>query len=307
MLLGLPADVHRHDVYTAGVPRSPASLALVLLLATACEDPGDPPTGELDVLTYNVHGLPAAIAGDDPAGRMPQINPLLGDYDVVGLQEAWVDEFYDALVLGADRLTEVRFDRPLNEDRVYGTGLAVLSDLAEVPAARVHQHYTMCNGTLDGASDCLASKGFQMVRMVLAEHDGTTYEVDLWNTHFEAGGGDADIEARQSHVDDITAAMIEHSAGRAMIFTADQNLSPWDDPEDEAPYQQILDTGLRDSCEILACDEPRHIDKVMVRDGDHVSLVPTAWANPEAFFDESGDRLSDHPAISATLAWSVAP
>ncbi len=284
----------------------PLLLVLPFALIACDAAPGDPPTGSLNVLTYNVHGLPAAIAGDDPAGRMPQINPLLADYDVIGIQEAWVDEFYDALVLDTDRATEVRFDAPLPE-RVYGTGLAVLSDLPEVPAARVHQHYTMCNGTLDGASDCLASKGFQMVRMTLAEGDDETFEVDVWNTHFEAGGGDADVEARQSHVDDITAAMVEHSAGRAMIFTADQNLSPWDDPEDEAPYQQILDTGLRDVCALLDCDDPEHIDKVMIRDGDRVAFEATAWDVPDAFHDAEGARLSDHPAISAQVTWAVVP
>lgn len=289
--------------YTSVVKILPS--LLIALLFIGCEpDPGPSPTGGLNVLTYNVHGLPATIAGDDPAGRMPQINPLLAGYDIVGLQEAWVDEFYDALVAGTDRTTEVRFDLPLTDDRVYGAGLAVLADYTEVVEARVQRHYTQCNGTLDAASDCLASKGFQLVRLHLADWAGVSFEVDVWNTHFEAGGGDADIAARQSHVDDLTAAMIEHSAGRAMIFTADQNLSPWDDPEDEAPYAQILEVGLRDVCAVLECGDPNHIDKVMYRDGNEVRLEPTAWDVPDAFYDANGEQLSDHPAISAAFAWS---
>jgi hypothetical protein len=258
----------------------------------------------LDVLSYNVHGLPAPIAGDDPEGRMPQIQPLLPPYAIVGIQEVWVDSYYEALLGDAARETAVRFDLRLDDSRFYGSGLAVFSDLIEV--SHHHQHYTTCNGALDGASDCLASKGFQRVTLLLGTWGEEPIEVDVWNTHFEAGGGDADIEARAAHVDDLVTAMIEQSAGRAMIFTADQNLSPWNDPEDVEPYARLTDeVGLSDACALLECDDPDHIDKVMIRGGDRVELTAEAWAVPAEFFDAEGERLSDHPAISARVRWSI--
>lgn len=47
--------------------------------------------GTLRALTYNVEGLPEAIAGSDRAARAPLISPLLNDYDLVLLQEDWGD------------------------------------------------------------------------------------------------------------------------------------------------------------------------------------------------------------------------
>ena len=44
------------------------------------------------MLTYNIHGLPPEVTGDDTTGRIEQITPLLSDYDVVGLQEDWIEE-----------------------------------------------------------------------------------------------------------------------------------------------------------------------------------------------------------------------
>ena len=47
--------------------------------------------GSLTVLTYNVAGLPEQLSGSDPATNSPLISPLLDAYDLVLLQEDWVD------------------------------------------------------------------------------------------------------------------------------------------------------------------------------------------------------------------------
>ena len=277
---------------------------LLAILVLGCTGPGEPPAGVLDVLTYNVHGLTEPIAQDDPAGRMVQIAPMLDAYDIVGIQEAWVDDYYDALLGDAARETEIRFDLTLTDERVYGAGIAVLADLPEL--SRHQQHYSTCNGGLDGSSDCLASKGFQRVTLQLGTWGDAAYTVDVWNTHFEAGGGDEDVVARAAQVDDLVAAMQEQSAGRAMIFTADQNLHPWRDPPDAEAYARFTgEVGLQDACALLDCDDPENIDKVMVRDGATVVVSVDAWANEAAFFDSAGEALSDHPAISARLGWGL--
>ncbi len=290
-------------------PRAPRSSLALLLGAAAIAgcptadvpdvpEPSGPQSGTLSVLTYNVHGLPEAIAGDDPAGRMPQIVPLLEPFDLVGLQEAWTDEYYGMLT-DADFPHQLRFPEKIEDDRQYGSGLAVFSAMPQVD--HHHQHFTQCNGFFDGASDCLASKGFQRVTLELAPG----VEVDLWNSHFEAGGGPDDVAARLSNTQEIRAAMEAESAGRAIIFTGDTNLHPWRDAEDVEPWETFVGAGLTDSCDAVDCAEPEHIDRVLFRSGDDVTLTATSWAREQAFVDEDGEDLSDHPAISATFAWSV--
>ena len=76
------------------------------------------------------------------------------------------------------------------------------------------QYVEKCNDLVDDASDCFASKGFQMARIKLAE--GLT--VDVCNSHFEAGGSDKDLEARVSRVDAIQKAMEVWPAGCVIVI-----------------------------------------------------------------------------------------
>jgi hypothetical protein len=64
-----------------------------LLVGSAVPASARPParTGSFTALSYNVAGLPEALSGSEPATNSPLISPLLNDYDLVLLQEDWVD------------------------------------------------------------------------------------------------------------------------------------------------------------------------------------------------------------------------
>lgn len=47
--------------------------------------------GTITALTYNVAGLPEPLSSSEPATNSPLISPLLNGYDLVLLQEDWVD------------------------------------------------------------------------------------------------------------------------------------------------------------------------------------------------------------------------
>jgi len=276
------------------------------MLTTACtgderETSGDTATvltsGELDVLTYNVHGLPGAITGDDTTGRMGQISGRITTHDIVGLQEDFDADNHATLVESSEHSTGLWFNDKL-DDRFYGSGLGLL---AEAPLVEyIHEHFTTCNGTVDSASDCLASKGFQVARVGVG---GTT--LDIYNTHLEAGGGSADNEARAAQVGALIDALQGWSANHAVIFTGDFNLRETD-PEDLPLIEQLLgEANLERACWAVSCDTPNHIDKILFRSSQSLSLTATRWSNVEADFrDASGIPLSDHPAIEATFAWS---
>ena len=71
------------------------------------------------------------------------------------------------------------------------------------------------------------------------------------------------------------------------------------------PLANIIEgAGLTDVCGALDCGDER-IDKVLVRDGETVTLVPEQWWIPEEFVDaRSAEPLSDHLPVAATLSWT---
>ena len=86
-----------------------ASLACSLTACPVGDPPVQPAEGELSFLTYNVHGLPPQITGDDTAARMVEIGPLLRPFDVVGLQEDFDDVNHGTLAAASDHLVQRRF------------------------------------------------------------------------------------------------------------------------------------------------------------------------------------------------------
>ena len=263
---------------------------------TADSTAPEPTEGTFRALTYNVHGLPDVITGDDGDTRMRGIAPLLNAFDVVGLQETFDETKHGLLTVEADHPVHEWFTDKVEDSRVYGSGLAVLAraELVEV----FTEHYRQCHGLVDSSSDCLASKGFQVVRLRLGGA-----ELDVYNTHHEAGGGAEDNAVRTDQVSQVLESIDGRSAGRAVLFMGDTNLRP-SDPPDAIELQRYADAGLRDACEEIACPETDHIDRFLLRDSDELALEVLGWANEEAFFDGDGVPLSDHPAISAEIGWS---
>lgn len=261
----------------------------------ACTEPL-PTSGSLSVLTYNVHGLPSAITGDDTPGRMVQIAPLLVEHDLIGLQEDFDDANHETLVAEAPHPYQERFSAEVEESRAYGSGLGVLSQAEILDADGVH--YTQCYGGVDtGSGDCLASKGFQWMRLAVGAG-----EIDVLNTHMEAGGGEEDNAARLSNTEEIIAYALAQAGDRSVVLIGDTNLKD-SDPEDLEPLQLFWDAGFEDVCDILGCPEPGRIDRILIREGD-VALSASNW-RVEPWFDAEGVPLSDHDPIAADLAWST--
>ena len=275
--------------------------ALPLLLACTAGGPDRPNQGEFSALSYNVHGLPAVITGDDTAARMAMIAPLLDPFDVIGLQEDFDDANHATLQAGSQHPTQIRFDELLEGSRFYGSGLAVFAQQEAVFTH--HEHYTHCWGTLEGASDCLASKGFQVIRLQLGTESEHT--LDLYNTHMEAGGGAEDIAARTAHLDQLLAAMSSVSEGRAVLFLGDTNLHG-DDPSEALEVSRLVaGAGLTELCDAVDCPEPGRIDRILYRSSAQVSISGLDWWVAEGFIDAEGVPLSDHDPIVGQIGWST--
>ncbi|TNE48499.1 MAG: hypothetical protein EP343_15525 [Deltaproteobacteria bacterium] len=255
-----------------------------------------PSEGSLKIVTYNVHGLAGGITGDNTNERLKLIGPKLNVFVIAGLQEVFTEEGYTNLKAGVDHSVQHRFSKPL-EGRAMGSGLMLLSRFKALEVKE--EYFKDCNGTLDGASDCLASKGFQMIRYEIAPG----VEIDVYNSHFEAGSGAKDNEARANHVKQVTTAMNAWSKGRAIVYLGDTNLKTTRESDQTALKAWMTAIGLLDSCEAVDCPKKGRIDRVLFRSGDSLSLGVKSWNIPDDFVYNGGETLSDHDPIVVELEW----
>jgi hypothetical protein len=306
--------------------------AAVTLVATPTLLAGCAATsGDFTVLSYNVAGLPQEISGENPDENIPLISPLLDDYDVVLTQEDfdWWDPILDDLSfvhyheqLRAEATHEHQsaqwpgpdaagIDPAVRPAPFVGDGLGVLSRMAFADETRIAWHG--CFGGIDtsdgGAADCLAGKGFSVVRMTLSH--GRV--VDVYNLHGEAGGTDLDQELQEDDFVQLAAYIEANSSGRAVILGGDTNLHTNSDHPDghngadtQAWAEFLAATGLTDACDAVDCAEVSSIDKVAFRSGGGVTLTVTSHDFPrERFRDPAGDDLSDHPPLVVGFHWQA--
>lgn len=289
----------------------------------------------LRVLSLNIHGLPGFIAKDDPEKRIPVIARKTGAFDIALLQE---DFSHQALIdADAKHGIIVRGNGPSGSVNVKGvqvpvetlgsvlgaaggggqgsgwmgalTGLATtaaqpfgsgLTMIADPAVARVlaeqRMAFGMCEGYLGAAQDCFAEKGVLMVRLRLT--NGA--EIDVYDTHLEAGGGGADQDIRVKQLSMIADFMKRNSAGRAVVFGGDFNLD-WKNKAHRQAMKTFLDaTGLE---RVDTGQGGRQIDYILVRSGS-TATVSVRKAEVADGFQHEGKPLSDHPPLAATLAVS---
>ena len=286
---------------TDPAPESPPGMAATIPAASAPASPPaaatmtPPPAGAatvLQILTYNVAGLPQGLSSSQPQVNTPLISPKLNPFQLALVQE---DFWYHAQLVSAATHPFKSTPMPNASPTDLGDGLNVLSRVAFTDLARTK--WTKCNGTFDQKSDCLTSKGF--VRFVIDLGGGKT--VDVYDAHFDAGRSTGDATARDAQVTQIADAIAAQSAGKALIVAGDTNMNA----DDEATFQKLLTTtGLTDACRALSCAEPARYDRVMFRSSASVKLSAKSW-HVESFVDAAGNPLSDHDPVSVEV--SIAP
>jgi endonuclease/exonuclease/phosphatase (EEP) superfamily protein YafD len=247
----------------------------------------------LRVLTYNIHGLPAWIARDDPEARIGRLLPLARAFDVVLLQE---DFAFQAVVDALHGRRHAARAEPAGGTPFLrqGTGLTLLTDLAPQGAAHATA-YGACHGWLSASSDCLADKGTLAQR--LRVRDGV--QVDVWNTHLDAGRGDDDHATRVAQLAVLAADIERHSAGRAVILGGDFNLH-WTVPRDQALLLAFAKRlGLALAARVPDDGGRKRVDYLLYRPAPGVPLRVRRAGVAAGFTDARGEPLSDHPPVFA--------
>ena len=296
---------------------------MVVVVGAALAAPGagavePPPTGTFTTLTYNVAGLPEGLSGSNPSVNTPLISPLLNAYDLVLVQEDWIDAagvdfFHDDLVSQVThpfRSTPAPAPNGTDPRRPEALVADGLNRLSRFPFGAVtRQMWPHCFGGLDtsdgGAGDCLSQKGFSVARTTLAPG----VEVDVYNLHGEAGSTALDEQYSAEDFEVLGRYIASHSAGRAVLVGGDYNLHT-DRPVDGEIFNRFLAaTGLTDVCAVVDCGADADvIDKFVFRSGGGVALEPlTHRFEQERFTRSDGEPLSDHDPLAVTWRWRSVP
>ena len=253
----------------------------------------EPGAGEFLMLIYNVAGLPQEFSDENPEVNIPQISPMLNAYDLVLVQEDFA--YHEEL---AAEVTLPYQSVPSEAVEDFGDGLNRFSTFSFPPVVR--RAWEVCHGVFDHGGDCLTQKGFSRSTTTLAEG----VEVVVYNLHMDASGGDADILARRTQVEQLLEE-IDHNAPESnIIIGGDTNLKE-SRPEDMVTLQMLLDQGgLTDSCRHLDCGDDR-IDRILFRSSSSVTLTPLSWSLPDQFVDANGADLSDHLPVAVVFGWQA--
>jgi len=268
---------------------------------------------ELSILSYNIHGLFPLAAKDDPRDRMPTIGWLANRYDVAMFQEDF--EYHHVIreqmpgavgirgngmgwdprrVLAKLLISPVSIFLP-HFSPPYGAGISIfVREALAITDDIDREPFGVCRGWFGSTADCWALKGYQ--RVGIRTPEGA--EVDLYNTHLEAGSNNHATRIRAQQLDILARAIEARPTARAVIVGGDFNIgfNRVGDRDTLMEFRRRL--KLRDSGAGPEVPYWRERDFMLYRNGTATALVVERAGEALEFVDR--DRaLSDHPAIYA--------
>ncbi|MEZ0227708.1 MAG: hypothetical protein ACAI25_03730 [Planctomycetota bacterium] len=252
--------------------------------------------GTFKALTYNVAGLPQVVSKVSPSTNTTLISPLLNAYDLVVVQE----DFSYQVELASAVTHPQRTAAHTGYSTILGDGLHAFS---RVPfSGLVRTKWIDCNGWINQANDCLASKGFFLIEL----EPSPGVKIHFYNLHADAGRSGADANTRKSNFKQLADVIFAQSKGVAVMVAGDTNLKVTSDPVDA---QTLLDflrvAGLKDAARTIGGTET--IDRIMYRNsatGD-VELEAKKWRYADEMIDAAGLPLSDHEGVNVDFEWRL--
>ncbi|KAE8352482.1 Endonuclease/exonuclease/phosphatase [Aspergillus coremiiformis] len=271
-------------------------------------------SGQFDVLSLNVAGLPALFNGNDVPGDKTVNSEELGrkfseyDYDVIHMQE---DFNYHAHIYKTDTHP---YRTATSGGAGFGQGLNTVSNFPWVDFDRVK--WATCSDA--SGADCLTPKGFTTMRVRL---DEGVY-VDFYNLHTDAGSQAQDVQARGANLQQLADYIGTNSAGNAVLvfgdtnarYTNNENIRVFSTEQGMTnPWVQLILNGVEPPQGIPAwvCDNPttnntcETVDKIFYRGSRSVELSATFWSYVGSKFLLDGHILSDHNPIASNFTWTL--
>lgn len=265
--------------------------------------------GSFTTLTYNVAGLPQVLssAAGDRAAATRLISCYVKNFDIVNVQE---DFNYHAELY--DSCDNHPYRSPTSGGAAVGSGLNTLSRYRYDDWDRVS--WSHCNGV-----DCLTPKGFTLARTRLAEG----VYVDVYNLHTQAQTASADLTARRADIQQLLAYIEAESAGNAVVVMGDTNTRYTRDGDN---MWEFLRHGFTDAwvknvrngsvpavgAAAMVCEPAvtspncEIVDKIVYRNGAHVTLNATGYNVQVDAKDAGGVELSDHRPVAVNWSYTLA-
>ena len=248
---------------------------------------------EINILTYNIHGLSPVFAGDKPKERIPSILDKSKSFDIILLQENWIfssEEIaqeldgYEIMVSNKSK-----FKNPikclLNPN---GSGLSVGVKDSILLLSSDEYSFDGCSGWLFRANDCLSTKGFQRISIKINGE-----RVDIYNTHLDAGESKKDIRVRNKQLQDLKDYVQSNSSSYPLIIAGDMNINLLDSESREIINSFISDLNLQMvDWSTQTLDKTSVLDYIFYRGSDITEiLLVKGGVNQELL------GTSDHPPI----------
>jgi hypothetical protein len=175
----------------------------------------------------------------------------------------------------------------------YGAGISIfVRESLEIADDVDREPFDLCRGWFGSTGDCWASKGYQ--RVGIRTPSGA--EVDLYNTHLEAGSSEHAAQIRGQQLELLARAIEARPKTRAVIVGGDFNIgfNRVSDRETLMAFRRRLE--LQDSGAGPELPYWRERDYILHRDGTATALRVEQAGEALEFVD--GDRaLSDHAAL----------
>ncbi len=245
-----------------------------------------PENSVINVLSYNIQGLPDLFTSYKNPNRIEEIIKNINNYDLVLLQENWVyqdiirDNFSkDIFIISSKN----KFNKKNNSKRSSGLNI-IVSEKLKIQNHEEHI-YSDCNGWLFNANDCLASKGFIYSKLLI-----NSDTLNVYVTHLDAGNSKKDINVRQKQLHELSNSIEKISNLGPLIITGDFNINYYTNPE---IINSFIDKfGLNNLNWESNLSNDIKIDYVFFRDGTSTALQ---------IYDEGVNRnfinYSDHYPI----------
>ncbi|OZJ02574.1 hypothetical protein BZG36_04197 [Bifiguratus adelaidae] len=170
----------------------------------------------VSILLWNVWMLPWKLSDNQTVARATHIAPILQDYDIVILNEAFTHK--DLLTSSTTSIMSFHTLGRRAWYSIFDSGVVIISKYPCVHC--VSQHFSAVTHW-----DMMASKGIILCRLDIA---GT--EVGVYGTHMQAGDRPVDQDARRAQALQVAEFINRHSEGRKVVLGGDLNMGPTRDP-----------------------------------------------------------------------------
>ena len=231
----------------------------------------------LNIISFNIHGFKT----NKISAKVNKIIDKIQDFDLFFIQENWV---YDNLFLKKIFNHNLIFGNKKNKT-IYDSGLTIGYTKAFKLIKQEEILFDQCNGIIFQGADCLASKGFILLRL-----NYNSQIIDVYNTHLDSGNSLKDKETRKYQLEVLENYIYNNSLNYSMIISGDFNIN--------YTYEyDMIDNFAKNLLLEFEFNRSNHaVDYIFYSSNNNFSLGENSFSNYDTL-----KYLSDHAPVFINL------